>query len=115
VRARAGWAEVAAPAEMAMLCDIVFSSTALDAWIKHRLHDVDQEIDHDEQQREDENRALKDRQIPREDRAVEKEAGAGPGEDRFDQDRSSEQLRELQAGNREHRRSGVLCDVKQDA
>src|ERR1044071_8412371 len=61
-------------------------SRPLDARIDRRLDHVDHQIEEHEEQREHQDGALQQRQVALEDRRVQEEAGAGPGEYRLDED-----------------------------
>src|SRR3954470_17226953 len=90
-------------------------SSPLDARIEPALQQIHEEVNGDEEQRDDGDRPLENRQVALEDGLVEKKSGAGPSEDRFDEDRAAEHLPELQPRDGEDRRRGVAEDVKHDA
>ena len=88
---------------------------SLDARVDRRLDHVDHEVEEHEEQREHQDRALQQRQVALEDRRVEQEAGAGPGEHGLDQDRAAEQVAELQAHHGDRGRRGVLRHMHEHA
>src|SRR5258708_35610184 len=76
-------------------------SGALDARVDGRLQQIDDQVGGDETQSQNEDRALQHRNVAGQDRLAEQETGAGPGEDRLDQDRAADQIAELESHHRE--------------
>src|SRR5205823_8631955 len=68
------------------------ASLIADPRIEVRVEHVDGEVDHDERQRDDEHRALHQRDVAGEDALHDEAAQAGPGEHRFGQDGAAEQI-----------------------
>src|SRR5690242_12937025 len=84
------------------------ASTGTDAGIEDAIQEVDGEVEDDEQDGREEDRALHDRVVAVVDRLDGQPSDAGPREDRLRHHGAAEQGAELQPGDRHHRQRGVL-------
>src|SRR4051794_39785341 len=82
--------------------------------VQQSLQDVRAEVQGDEDRREDEDRRLEDWDIVTEYRLAEEASRARPVENGFDQDRSPEQVTDLEPQQRRHGRGCVLDHVQDD-